>query len=260
MELGIKGKVAIVTGGAKGIGQAIVEALAGEGVNIVISDVLLDEAQKLAEKLNKNGVRVLALKTDVSRKPDAEELVSATLEEFGKIDILVNNAGVCRNIPFVDIEEEEWDRVLDINAKGIYLVTRAVVPQMIASKQGRIVNISSVAGKRGSAGVAHYSASKFAVIGLTQTLALELGKYNITVNAVCPGIVRTDLWEELQASRAETRGVSTSEYFEKLLEQVPLGRPQEPEDVANVVLFLSSEAAKNITGESISVNGGWYMD
>lgn len=161
---------------------------------------------------------------------------------------------------FVDIEEEEWDRVLDINAKGIYLVTRAVVPQMIASKQGRIVNISSIAGKRGSAGVAHYSASKFAVIGLTQTLALELGKYNIAVNAVCQGIVRTDLWEELQASRAETRGVSTSEYFEKLLEQVPLGRPQEPEDVANVVLFLSSEAAKNITGESISVNGGWYMD
>ena len=258
MELGIKGKVAIVTGGAKGIGQAIVEGLAEEGANLVISDVLLGEAEKLADSL-KNKVRVLPIKTDVSSKPDIERLVATTLKEFERIDILVNNAGVARAVPFTELEEEEWDRTLDINAKGVYLVTRAVVPHMIASRSGRIVNTSSVSGKRGGPELAHYCASKFAVIGLTQSLALELGKYNITVNAVCPGVVRTDMWDAIEDTKAKNRGQSPAQFFAGIINQIPLGRPQEMEDIANIVLFLSSEAAKNITGESVNINGGWFM-
>ena len=259
MELGIKGKVAVVTGGAKGIGRAIVEGLAEEGANVVISDVLLEDAEELANRL-KNKVGVLTVKTDVSNSSDVEKLVSATLKKFERIDILVNNAGVARAVPFTDLEEKEWDRTLDINAKGVYLVTSMVVPHMIASKSGRIVNTSSVSGKRGGPELAHYCASKFAVLGLTQSLALELGKYNITVNAVCPGIVRTDMWNAVEGSKAKLRGQSPAQFFAGIVNQIPLGRPQEMEDIANAVLFLSSEAAKNITGEAINVSGGLFMD
>ena len=155
MDLDIKGKVAIVTGGARGIGASIVEGFAKEEANIVISDIMFDDAQELAKKLTNGGANVLAVRTDVTNKSDIENLVSATLHEFGKIDILVNNAGVLKVTSFVDLDEEEWDRVNDVNAKGTYLMSRAVVPHMITARQGKIVNISSLAGKRGSPGLAH---------------------------------------------------------------------------------------------------------
>ena len=260
MELGLKGKIAIVTGGVRGIGKSIVEGFVNEGTSVVISDILFDAAQELAEKLTKDGVKVLAVKTDVSQKPDADNLAAATVKEFGKIDILVNAAGIVRDTKFVDIEEEEWERIFDINAKGTYLVTRVVVPHMIAARQGKIVNISSLAGKRGGVGLTHYSATKFAIIGITQTLARELAEYNINVNAVCPGVVRTAMWELLLDARAKRQGVSREQVWNEWMEQIPLKRPQTPEDVANVVLFLSSEVSKNMTGEAINVNGGFLMD
>ena len=260
MELGLKGKITIVTGGARGIGKSIVEGFAKEGTSVVISDILFDLAQELAEKLTKGGTKALAVKTDVSQKSDADNLSAATLKEFGKIDILVNAAGIVRDTRLVDIEEEEWNQVIDINAKGVYLVTRAVVPHMIAARQGKIVNISSLAGKRGSVGFTHYSASKFAVIGITQTLAGELAEYNINVNAVCPGIVYTAMWEMLLDARAKRQGVSREQIWDEWMEQIPLKRPQTPEDIANVILFLSSEVSENMTGETINVNGGLRMD
>jgi len=260
MDLDIKGKVAIVTGGARGIGAGIVEGFAKEGANIVISDIMFDDAQGLAKKLANGGANVLAVRTDVTKKSDTENLVSATLHEFGKIDILVNNAGVLKVTSFVDLDEEEWDRVNDVNAKGTYMISRAVVPHMITAKQGKIVNISSLAGKRGSPGLAHYSASKFAIIGITQTLAKELGEYNINVNAVCPGILRTQMWEAILDGRATRQGIPREQIWDEWIEQIPLKRPQTTEDIANVVLFLSSEVARNITGEAISVNGGLWMD
>ena len=260
MELGLKGKVAIVTGGARGVGESIVEGFAREGANAVISDVLLDAAQELAEKLTKSGARTLVVEADVSRKSDAHNLVVATLKEFGKIDILVNGAGVVSDIKFIDIEEKEWDRVLDVNAKGVYLVTRAVIPHMIAARQGKIINISSRSGKDAQAGLAHYGASKFAIIGITQALAKELAEYNINVNAVCPAIVRTAMWERILDARSERSGVPREQIFAKMIETIPLKRPQHPEDIANVVLFLSSEVARNITGEAVNVNGGARMD
>ncbi len=260
MELGLEGKVAIVTGGARGICESIVEGFAKEGANVVISDILTDAAQELAEKLKKDGVKALAVKTDVRQKSDADNLAATTLKEFGKIDILVNGAAVVRDIKFIDIEEEEWDRVLDVNAKGVYLITRAIISHMIAAKQGKIVNISSRSGKDAQAGLAHYGASKFAVIALTQALAKELAEYNINVNAVCPGVIRTDMWEKLLDARFERTGIPREQIFAKMVETIPLRRPQDPEDIANVVLFLSSNISRNITGEAVSVNGGSRMD
>jgi len=260
MELGLEGKVAIVTGGARGIGGAIVEGFVKEGSSVVISDILLDAANELAEGLKQGGTRALAVGTDVRKKRDVDNLVETTLKEFGKIDILVNAAGVISDVMFVDLDEEEWDRVLDINAKGVYLVTRAVIPHMIAAKQGKIITISSRSGKNAQAGLAHYGASKFAVIGITQALAKELAEYNINVNAVCPGILRTAMWEKILDDRSKRAGIPREEIFAKMTEAIPLGRAQTLDDVANMVLYLSSEVARNITGEAININGGILMD
>lgn len=260
MELGLEGKVAIVTGGARSIGEAIVRGFVQERADVVVSDVLLDEAEVLTNELRQTGVRAIAIKTDVSKKADAEALATATITEFGKIDILVNTAGVISEVSFVDLEDEEWDRVMNINAKGVYLVTRAVVRHMIAARYGKIVNISSRSGKDAQAGVVHYGASKFAVLGLTTGLAKELAPYNINVNAICPGIIHTAMFERVMDDRSVRLGISREEIFRQMVEATPLKRPQEVEDIANVVLFLSSEVARNITGESINVNGGMRMD
>ncbi|HEY82922.1 MAG TPA: SDR family oxidoreductase [Dehalococcoidia bacterium] len=260
MELGLEGKVAIVTGGARGIGKSIAEGFAREGCNVVISDILSEAAQKTAKNLAQNGIKALAVETDVSQKASADNLAAVTIKEFGRIDILVNAAGIVRDSRFVDIEEEEWDQILNINAKGVYLVTKAVVPHMIAARAGKIVNISSRSGKEAQAGLSHYGASKFAVIGLTQALAKELAEYNINVNAVCPGILHTDMWEKILDARSARTGLPREEIWARMLDTIPLKRPQLPEDIANVVLFLCSEVSRNITGEAINVNGGARMD
>ena len=260
MDLGLEGKVVIVTGGARGIGKAIVEGFIEEGANVIVADIMLDTEQESSERAEGSEVKVLAVMTNVTKKSDVDHLVSATLKRFGKIDILVNSAAVVRSIKFVDIEEEEWDRVSDVNVKGVYLVTRAVVPHMIAARHGKIINISSVSGKEGVVGLSHYCASKFAIIGITQTLAKELAEYDINVNAVCPGIVRTQMWEVLLDDMSKYEKLSQGQIFDRLIGSIPLRRAQTTEDIANTVLFLSSEASKNITGEAISVNGGMRMD
>ena len=261
MDLRLEGKVAIVTGGARGLGEAMVAGFAREGASVVIGDILHDKARELAERLSSSKPKVIAIRTDVRKKADADNLAKAALAEFGKIDILVNNAGVVGDYDFLDIEEEEWDRVMDTNAKGVYLVTRAVLPHMIAARYGKIVNISSRAGKNGAPTNSHYSASKFAVIGLTQSLAMAMAKYSININAICPGIVRTQMWEELMDARSRRRGIPREEIFARTVKEVaPMGRPVEPVDITNMVLFLSSDVARNITGESINVNAGSLMD
>ncbi len=260
MDLGLNGKVAIVTGGARGMGASIVEGFIKEGANVVIADLDFNSSPELEEEAKRNGTKILFVKTDVTVKSDIDKLMSATLDGFDTIDILVNNAGIITDCKFVDLEEEEWDRVNDVNTKGTYLATRAVTPHMIANRQGKIVNISSIVGKKASLNVAHYCASKFAVIGLTQSVAKELGEYGINVNAVCPGFVRTAMWESLLDVRSKSQNLPREKVWEAAVDQIPLKRPQLPEDIANVVLFLSSEIARNITGESISVNGGLHMD
>ena len=262
MDLGLKGRVAIVTGGASGMGAVIAESFVKEGANVVIADVNIDAGRKLAEKLGKSGTKALAVKCDVSKKADADNLAATAVKEFGKIDILVNNAGVIRQARFPDeLTEELWDFEMNVNAKGNYLVTQAVLPHMIAVKYGKIVNASSICGKQGTPEFCSYTAAKFAVTGITQTLGKELAQYNINVNAYCPGYVRTGMWEGLLDGLHERMEQPREEIWENWIKaNVPLQRPQEPQDIANVVLFLSSDVSKNITGEAISVNGGARVD
>jgi meso-butanediol dehydrogenase/(S,S)-butanediol dehydrogenase/diacetyl reductase len=260
MDIGIKNKVAIVTGGAQGIGADIAKALAKEGVNVVIADVITDAAEGITREIRNLGVRSLTLKTDVSQKSDADNLAAMTIKEFGRIDILVNNAGVVLDAAFLDTQEKDWDRLFSVNVKGIYLVTKAVVPHMMAARSGKIVNIASRGGKEGQALLACYCATKFAVVGLTQAMAKEFAEYNINVNDVCPGLLWTSMMKQRMEARSQKQGLPPEEIYQKLVDGIPLKRPQTTEDVAKAVVFLCSDMAVNITGESLNVTGGLRMD
>jgi len=260
MELGLKDKVAIVTGGARGIGESIVRGFAGEGAAVVIGDILSENAQALAEKLTGDGARVMAVRTDLTRKPDVDNLAATAIKEFGRIDILVNAAGITQDIFLVDIDEAAWDRMLEVNAKSVFLSIKAVIPHMMAARYGKIVNISSRSGKEGMPGLSHYAASKFAIVGFSQAAAKELAQYDINVNVVCLGILRTDMWEKILDTRSARTGIPREEIWSKVMETIPLKRPQVPQDITNAVLFLSSDVSRNITGEAISVNGGARVD
>jgi meso-butanediol dehydrogenase/(S,S)-butanediol dehydrogenase/diacetyl reductase len=255
----LAGKVAVVTGGAKGIGRGIVKALAAHGAAVVIADPDVDEGQKVADALGALGARGEAVALDVTDLAAAEGVVRKVVDEFGSLDILVNNAGVSKSVPFVDIDEREWDRVFDINVKGVFLTTKAVLPHMIDRRYGKIVNISSMVGKEAIPLFVHYSASKFAVMGITQGVAKEVAEFGINVNAVCPGVVRTPLWEPLLDQLAANKGISRDEAFQEFIAGIPLGRPQDPEDIGEVVAFLASEKARNMTGQGVNVTGGMQL-
>jgi NAD(P)-dependent dehydrogenase (short-subunit alcohol dehydrogenase family) len=259
MEL--KDTVAIVTGGARGIGRAIAQALAKEGTNVVVSDLpSLQEEMEATEALVKGeGAQALLAHCDVRDWSQVSALVQTTIDRFGQVDILVNNAGVITVAPVVAMSEEDWDRVIDVNLKGTFLCSKAVASHMMERRSGRIINLSSRAGKSGSAAVAHYCASKFGVIGFTQALAHEMGPFNVTVNAVCPGEVDTAMWREvLLPAVAGARGLKPEEAWERFIgEGTPLGRPQPVEDIAQAVVFLCR--ADNITGAALNVTGGSEM-
>jgi meso-butanediol dehydrogenase / (S,S)-butanediol dehydrogenase / diacetyl reductase len=260
MELGMESKVGIVTGGGRGIGAEIAMALGKEGVDVVIAEVMTDAAEEVAGKIRSLGVRSLVIKTDVSQKADADNLAARTIKEFGRIDILVNNAGVVLDASFLETQEPDWDRLFSINVKGVYLVTRAVVPHMMAARSGKIINIASRGGKEGQALLACYCATKFAVVGLTQAMAKEFAEYNINVNDVCPGLLWTEMMKQRMDARSQKQGLPPEDIYQKLVEGIPLKRPQTPEDVAKAVIFLCSDMAVNITGESLNVTGGLRMD
>lgn len=257
MEL--RGTTAIVTGAARGIGRGITLCLAREGVNIVVADLgdpVRAEMEATAAAVRDAGPEAETQDVDVRDAGSVQSLVERALMRFGQVDILVNNAGVVSVRGVAGMEEETWDRVIDTNLKGTFLCSRAILPHMLERGSGRIVNIASQAGKRGYAGLAHYCASKFGIIGFTQALAFEAAARNITVNAVCPGEVDTAMWSDhLAPSLALVGGVTKEEAFQRFIrERVPLGRPQTPEDIGQAVVFLCR--ADNITGESINVTGG----
>ena len=250
----LDGRVVLITGAGSGIGRGIAKVLAREGAELVLTDLNLAAAESAAGDLGGT-----ALEHDVTSWESCESVTKRVLDEHGRIDVLVNNAGVSKSVPFHELDEAEWDRVNDINAKGVFLTTRAVVPHMMERRRGAIISISSMVGKEAIPFFIHYCASKFAVIGMTQGLAKELAPYDINVNAVCPGVVRTPLWEPLLDQLSENKGISRDEAWQEFVDGIPLGRPQEPEDIGEVVAFLASERARNMTGQGINVTGGMQL-
>jgi len=246
--LDLKGKVALVTGAAQGIGKAVALLLARNAADLVISDINLEKAEETAREIQSIGRGAMAIKVDVANLGDVEQMVEAVLERFGHIDILINNAGITRDRLILRMTEEDWDAVLNINLKGTFHCTKMVIRHMSKQRNGKIVNIASVVGEMGNAGQANYSASKAGVIGFTKTIAREFAQRGINVNAIAPGYIETPMTEALPEKAKE-----------ELKRIIPMERLGRPEDVAEAVLFLVSEASSYITGQVLNVNGGIYM-
>ena len=245
----LAGHVAAVTGASRGIGRAIAELLAERGADVSCGDRLVEKAKITASEIAKaTGQRTSGCLVDVADFQSAQDFIACAIDEFGKVDILVNNAGITRDNLLMRISEADWDEVINVNLKGAYNCCKAVLRPMMKQRFGRIVNITSVVGLSGNAGQANYASSKAGMIGLTKSLARELGSRNITVNAVAPGYITTALTDVL-----------SDEYKENAIAQTPLGRLGEPEDVAKAVAFLVSEDAAFITGQVLSVDGGMVM-
>jgi NAD(P)-dependent dehydrogenase (short-subunit alcohol dehydrogenase family) len=258
--LKLRGKVSIITGGGRGIGRGIALAQAEEGANIVIGDILSQEANEVVKAVEAKGCGALAFKLNVTDIQEVSNMVKRTIEHFGRIDILVNSAGIVSRVLVTDLDEDTWDEVIDVNLKGTFLCCKAVLPAMIGQNHGKIINISSVAGKTGRVGMSHYCASKFGVIGFTKSLALEVAKYDINVNAICPGIVETYMWTDvLTPWLAKSKEVAEDEAWKREIQSIPLGRPQTPQDMGKLAVFLASEDARNITGQAINVCGGRHL-
>lgn len=246
MEL--SGKVALVTGGAQGIGKAIALLLAKHGADVVVSDINLEKARETASEIEALGRKALALQANVAIWNEVEQMVEAVVERFGRIDILVNNAGITRDRLILRMTEEDWDMVLDVNLKGTFHCTKAALRHMAKQKSGKIVNIASVSGEMGNPGQANYAASKAGVIGFTKTIAREFASRGINVNAIAPGFIQTAMTDAIPEKVRET-----------LVQMIPMERLGQPEDVAEAVLFLVSERSSYITGQVLNVNGGIYM-
>ncbi len=249
MDLGLKDKVALITGSARGLGRAIAEKLAGEKVKLAITDINDTLATSTADEISqKYGVETIALKHNVSSEESGKEVVKSVINRFSRIDILVNNAGITRDARLMMMKQDDWDLVMGINLTGAFICTKLVSKQMLKQNSGSIVNIASVSGLIGNIGQANYSASKAGLIGLTKTTARELAERGVNVNAIAPGFIQSDMTHML-----------SEEASQRLLSQIPMNLPGKPEDVANVVLFLVSDLAKYVTGQVINVDGGMVM-
>ena len=246
MEL--QNKVALITGGAQGIGKTISEELVQNGAHVVLGDVNLEGAQATAEAINNNGGSASAIKIDVSNPAEVKQVFDSILKDKKPIDIMINNAGITRDGLMIRMKEADWDRVLNINLKGTFLCSQQAAKQMMKQKSGAIVNIASIVGVMGNFGQANYSASKAGVIGLTKTLAREVASRGIRVNAVAPGFIDTEMTRVLDESVRQS-----------LIEQIPMAKLGLPEDVARCVAFLVSDRSSYITGQVINVNGGMLM-
>jgi NAD(P)-dependent dehydrogenase (short-subunit alcohol dehydrogenase family) len=257
MELA--GQIAIVTGAGRGIGRATALELAHLGADIVVAELDRATAERTATEVQALGRQARVVPTDVTSRADLAAMVERTLAEFGRIDVLINNAGIYRAALPLDVTEEHWDAVMNINAKAVFFASQAVLPTMIAQKQGTIVSLASMAGKTGSRTNLPYNASKAAVISITKSLALAHAADGIRVNCVCPGYVETDMWAAVSVEQSALLGLSPEEFNKQRAAQVPLGRMERPEDVAHVIAFLASDRAGYMTGQAINVTGGLIM-
>lgn len=246
----IKDSKVLVTGAGRGIGRGIALSFAAEGADVAVSDLNIDNARAVTGEIEALGQSSIAIKADVSNSADVGAMVAQVISEFGSLDILVNNAGVISVVPVIELEEAEWDRVMNVNSKGVFLCSKAAAPHMIERKKGSIINVASVAGKMGSATMSVYAASKFSVIGFTQALSKELAPYNINVNAICPGIVDTYM----------TRHIADTwdrEYDEIITSLIPQNRGQTVEDMGRLAIFFAT--MDNMTGQSVNLDGGLVM-
>jgi 3-oxoacyl-[acyl-carrier protein] reductase len=249
MKLDLTGKTALVTGASRGIGRSIAQTLAAAGANVVVNYVRNEQAaQEVVGQITEAGGKAVAIQADVSQAEDVERLVKGTIDSFGQIDILVNNAGITRDTLLLRMKEEDFDVVLQTNLRSVYLCTKAVFRPMSRQRGGRIVNITSVVGLMGNVGQANYAAAKAGIIGFTKSTAREMASRNITVNAIAPGFIETELTDVL-----------SEEARANIMNQIPLARLGQPQDVANLVCFLVSDAATYITGQTFAVDGGMVM-
>jgi len=244
----LQDKVTVVTGGAQGIGKEIAILFAKAGSNLVICDVNQEMLDKTTREIKELGRKCVAVKADVTNADDVNNVVTKSLDKYERIDILINNAGITRDNLLARMSEEDWDLVLSVNLKGVFLFSKAVAKLMMKQRQGRIINIASIIGLMGNAGQANYAASKGGVIAFTKTLAKELAKRNINVNAIAPGFIKTAMTDKLK-----------DEHKAAMLQMVPLARLGDPQDVAKAAIFLASEYADYITGQVITVDGGMVM-
>jgi meso-butanediol dehydrogenase/(S,S)-butanediol dehydrogenase/diacetyl reductase len=248
------GRAAYVTGASRGIGRGIALALANEGASVVVADIEAAAAESVADEIRRAGGRADFRVVDVTKWDELVALVANVEQQFGQLDVAVNCAGVISVAAVEDVAEAEWNRVMDVNAKGVFLSCKAAVPAMKRNGFGRIINISSVSGKDGYPKLALYSASKYAVLGFTNSLAKEVARDGITVNAICPGVVKTPMWDLLSEEFRE-RGESAEQSWQRhVLEFVPQGRPQTPEEIGDLAIFLT--LAPSVTGQSINIDGG----
>ncbi len=244
----LAGKVAIVTGGSRGIGRAISGWLADAGAAVVVSGLDAGRLESAVKELERLGAQALGIAADAASREDADRLVDETRTRFGRIDILVNNAGMTRDALLLRMKDDDWDRVIAVNLRGAFLMTRAVAKAMVRQKSGRVINVTSASGAMGNAGQINYSAAKAGLIGLTKAAARELSHWSITVNAVAPGLIETDMSATMPAAAREA-----------FLAQVPLGRIGTAREVAEMVGFLAGDGAAYVTGQVFHVNGGLYM-
>ncbi len=272
MEQRLAGKIAIVTGAGQGIGKAIALRLAREGAAVVVAEFNPETAAAVAAEILSQGSRALSYSVDVSSVDAIRRMVHDAVDAFARIDILVNNAGGMQTKPLLDLTEEDWDRIVDVNQRGLFFCLQAVATQMIAQipakvqgaggaeqSNGKIVNLSSISGRRGRPLAAHYAASKAAVISITQSAALALASYNVTVNAICPGVVPTAMWQQIDRARAQLFGLRPGEAMAAFVDSIPLRRAGTPEDIAATVAFFCSPDADYVTGQTLNVDGGYEM-
>ncbi len=253
----LEGKVAIITGGGQGIGRGIALRFGKEGASVVVADIQQDQAQKVADEIKAAGGKAVAVVVDVRKQDQVQAMVDTAVREFGSLDILVNNAGVGRIIPFFETTEKDWDLMFDINCKGLLWCSQAAAKVMIdQGRGGKIVNLASQAGRRGEALVLAYCASKACVISMNQSMGLALAPYKINVNAIAPGIVDTPFWDEVDKQFAKLLNMEIGEPKATFTKAIPLGRIEQPDDIAGAAVFLASSDADYITQQCLNVDGG----
>ncbi len=259
-------KVALVTGGGAGIGRAIVLAMAREGADVLVTDIRLDSAEGVAKEVQDLRRRAAAMPLDVTQESQVQQVMADGIRQFGRIDILVNNAGVIPGLghPFTRQTEADWDKVHNVNVKSIFFTCKAIAPHFMERRYGKVVNIASIAGPLASQTMPSYSVSKMGVITFTRIVAKELAAYNVNVNAICPGLLWTDMWrsiaEVIRPTNPEYATLTPRQMFDRrVAEWIPLKREQTPEDIGHAAVFLASEEARNITGQALMVDGGVVM-